>query len=170
MAVNIEGVRVLYPTLHRDGRGYFFESWTRDANIGFHPVQSNVSFSYTGVLRGMHFHLQQADFWVVARGHVRAVLYDMRGGSSTAGRAMTIELRGDEPCGLYIPPRVAHGFYAIENTVMTYLVDRYYLGGADERGIRWDDPAFVTAWGDIEPVLSERDRNNPGLNEISVFE
>lgn len=166
MAVNIEGVRVVYPTLHRDARGYFFESWSRDAHPGFNPVQANVSFSRAGVLRGMHFHEQQADFWVVPCGHVRVVLYDMRA-SSTPGRTMTLELRADEPCGLYIPPRVAHGFYAVTDSTMTYLVDRYYFGGSDEHGIRWDDPAFVHAWGDIgTPVVSERDRNNPSLDEI----
>jgi dTDP-4-dehydrorhamnose 3,5-epimerase len=78
-----------------------------------------------------------------------------------------LELGRESPLGVYIPRGVAHGFYAFEDSYMTYLVDEYY-DGADELGIRWDDPALGIDWGlPAAPTVSERDAKNPLLSAIA---
>jgi dTDP-4-dehydrorhamnose 3,5-epimerase len=150
-----------------DSRGYFYESFRKGWIPGVREmVQGNCSFSQPGVLRGMHYHLKQADFWSVPVGRVRAALYDFRPGSPTKGASQMVDLGRDSPVGLYIPRGVAHGFCALEESFMTYLVDEYY-DGADELGIRWDDPALGLDWAlTAAPVLSDRDAKNPLLADV----
>lgn len=149
-----------------DDCGYFFESFRRSWVPGSRDmVQGNVSFSKAGVLRGLHYHLKQADFWLVPSGLVRAALYDMRASSPTRGRSEVIELGDGHPLGLYIPKGVAHGFCALVDSMMTYLVDEYY-DNSDERGVQWDDPALGIDWRVSKANLSERDRQNPPLSAI----
>jgi dTDP-4-dehydrorhamnose 3,5-epimerase len=151
-----------------DDRGYFFESFRRSWVPGSRDmVQGNVSFSKAGVLRGLHYHLKQADFWLVPSGLVRAALYDMRASSPTRGRSEVMELGDGHPFGLYIPKGVAHGFCALVDSMMTYLVDEYY-DNSDERGVQWDDPALGIDWRVSKANLSERDRQNPPLSAIPV--
>jgi dTDP-4-dehydrorhamnose 3,5-epimerase len=128
-------------------------------------VQGNVSFSKAGVLRGMHFHYRQADFWLVPSGRVRAALHDLRRSSPSRGVTETIEMGEDNPVGVYVPKGIAHGFRALTDSVMTYLVDEYF-DGSDEHGVRWDDPALGIDWGASAPIMSERDRQNPPLAAI----
>ena len=164
----IRGVYVVPLRAFADSRGFFFESFRRSWIPGVRDmVQGNVSFSKAGVVRGMHYHLKQADFWLVPSGHVRAGLYDLRLSSETKGRAEVFELGTAHPIGLYIPRGVAHGFYAIVDSFMTYLVDEYY-DNSDERGVRCDDPALGIPWdwGTSSPIISDRDRQNPSLAEI----
>jgi len=162
----IAGVHIVPLRSFADDRGYFFESFRKSWVPGVREmVQGNVSFSRTGVLRGMHYHLKQADFWLVPSGLVRAALYDMRASSPTRGRSETIELGQAHPFGLYIPKGVAHGFCALTDSMMTYLVDEYY-DNSDERGIRWDDPALGIDWGVKQAIVSDRDRQNPPLSQI----
>jgi dTDP-4-dehydrorhamnose 3,5-epimerase len=162
----IAGVHVVPLRSFADDRGYFFESFRKSWVPGAREmVQGNVSFSKKGVLRGLHYHLKQADFWVVPQGLARAGLYDMRASSPTRGKSETIELGQGNEFGLYIPPGVAHGFCAHTDIMMTYLVDEYY-DNSDERGIRWNDPALGIDWGMTEVIVSGRDRQNPPLAEI----
>jgi dTDP-4-dehydrorhamnose 3,5-epimerase len=162
----IAGVHVVPLRSFADDRGYFFESFRKSWVPGAREmVQGNVSFSKKGVLRGLHYHLKQADFWVVPQGLARAGLYDMRASSPTRGKSETIELGQGNAFGLYIPPGVAHGFCAHTDIMMTYLVDEYY-DNTDERGIRWNDPALGIDWGATEVIVSDRDRQNPPLVEI----
>jgi dTDP-4-dehydrorhamnose 3,5-epimerase len=164
----IDGVFVVRFQKFGDGRGYFYETFRRTWIPGVPDmIQGNCSFSRAGVLRGMHYHLKQADFWSVPAGRVRAALYDFRPTSPTRGAAQMLEMGGEENrVGLYIPRGVAHGFCAIEDAVMTYLVDEYY-DGADELGIRWDDPAMGLDWAlELPAVLSDRDAANPMLAAI----
>jgi dTDP-4-dehydrorhamnose 3,5-epimerase len=162
----IAGVHVVPLRSFADDRGYFFESFRKSWVPGAREmVQGNVSVSKKGVLRGLHYHLKQADFWVVPQGLARAGLYDMRASSPTRGKSETIELGQGNAFGLYIPPGVAHGFCAHTDIMMTYLVDEYY-DNTDERGIRWNDPALGIDWGATEVIVSDRDRQNPPLAEI----
>src|SRR5215831_9735814 len=164
----IAGVHVVPLRSFADDRGYFFESFRKSWVPGAREmVQGNVSVSKKGVLRGLHYHLKQADFWVVPQGLARAGLYDMRASSPTRGRSETIELGQGNAFGLYIPPGVAHGFCAHTDIMMTYLVDEYY-DNTDERGIRWNAPALGIDWGMTEVIVSDRDRQNPPLAEISA--
>jgi dTDP-4-dehydrorhamnose 3,5-epimerase len=163
----IRGVYLVRLQAVPDDRGYFFESfrrsWLPPGNAEM--VQGNVSFSRAGVLRGMHYHLRQTDFSVVASGRVRAALYDLRATSPSRGASQVLESSEEEPLGIYIPPGVAHGIYAVSGSITTYLVDRYY-DNSDERGIRWDDPALGIEWGASNPILSARDQANPRLADI----
>src|SRR5689334_5127052 len=100
-------------------------------------IQGNASFSRTGVLRGLHYHLKQADLWAPMMGSIQAALHDVRVGSPTEGVTETVEVGEAERVGLYIPSGVAHGFLALTDCLMTYLVDSYY-DGSDELGVAWD--------------------------------
>jgi dTDP-4-dehydrorhamnose 3,5-epimerase len=162
----IAGVYIVPLRAFADSRGYFFESFRRGWIPGVRDmVQGNVSFSKPNVLRGMHYHLKQADFWLVPSGRVRAALYDMRASSPTRGANEVLDLGTDYPFGLYIPKGVAHGFCALVESFMTYLVDEYY-DNSDERGVRWDDPALGITWGVESPIVSDRDRQNPLLADV----
>jgi dTDP-4-dehydrorhamnose 3,5-epimerase len=164
----IEGVHVVRFQKFGDSRGYFYESFRRSWIPGVRDmIQGNTSFSRAGVLRGMHYHLKQADLWSVPVGRVRAALYDFRPASPTRGVAHALDMGGpDANVGLYIPKGVAHGFCALEDSFMTYLVDEYY-DNTDELGIRWDDPAMGIDWRLSMPaVVSDRDARNPALADI----
>ncbi len=160
---DIVGVYVVGLKDFADERGRFVETWRRSLVPGSgEMVQSNRSDSVAGTLRGMHYHLFQADYWYPVSGQAIAGLFDFRAESPTFQASTTIDLDG---VGLYIPPGVAHGFYAITDTTLTYLVDQYY-DGSDELGIRYDDPAIGITWPEGPRVLSERDQTNPILAEI----
>jgi dTDP-4-dehydrorhamnose 3,5-epimerase len=164
----IRGVYLVPLRAFADDRGYFFESFRRSWIPGVRDmVQGNVSFSKAGVLRGLHYHLRQADFWLVPSGRVRAALYDLRRSSPTRGASEVVEMGEANPIGVYIPKGVAHGFCALADSFMTYLVDEYY-DNTDEKGVRWDDPALGLDWRiERPPIVSGRDRGNPSLGEIA---
>lgn len=166
---HIAGVYTVDLRAFPDDRGFFFESFRRDWIPGAREmVQGNVSFSRAGVLRGLHYHMKQADFWVVPSGLVQAALYDLRRSSSTQGNAETLLLGTERPYGLYIPRGVAHGFCALTDSFMTYLVDEYY-DSSDEHGVLWNDPALGIDWISEPKTLSKRDRQNPKLAEIATL-
>jgi dTDP-4-dehydrorhamnose 3,5-epimerase len=167
----IAGVYVVPFRSFADPRGYFFETFRRTwVPGGREMIQGNCSFSHAGVLRGLHYHRKQADFWTVPLGLVRAALYDLRTSSPTRGAAQVLDLGPGEGTsrGLYIPKGVAHGFYALKDSFMTYLVDEYY-DNSDELGVRFDDPALGLDWdlgAGPTPIVSERDQKNPPLAEL----
>jgi dTDP-4-dehydrorhamnose 3,5-epimerase len=148
-----------------DARGSFAETYRREwlPSGAREMVQSNLSRSKQGVLRGMHYHREQADYWVVIEGKAFVALLDLRSGSPTEGERRELEMNAESPSGLYIPPGVAHGFYARTDLTLQYLVDAYYGAGEDEHGIAWDDPELGINWPDPDPLLSDRDRSNPPL-------
>jgi dTDP-4-dehydrorhamnose 3,5-epimerase len=113
----------------------------------------------------MHFHRMQWDYWFVLSGHAFVALADLRRGSPTDGSVDTMGLSGEEPRGLFIPPGVAHGFFAQSDLVLAYMVDRTF-DGSDELAIAWDDPGLGIAWPTREPVVSERDRANASLDDV----
>jgi dTDP-4-dehydrorhamnose 3,5-epimerase len=89
------------------------------------------------------------------------VLHDLRDGSPTDGTTLEIDMGGDDlERGVFIPPGVAHGFAALTDMTITYMVDGYY-NPADELGVAWDDPAIGADWGVTDPIVSKRDRDNP---------
>lgn len=162
----IEGVFVVEPDVHGDERGLFVETYRRSWFPGQREmIQANRADRTAGAVVGLHYHLHQADYWYVPAGSARVVLHDLREGSPTDGATVSIDL-GERPdgsfChdGIFIPPGVAHGFAALSDLTITYLVDGYY-NPADELGVAWDDPAVGADWGVADPVLSERDRANP---------
>ena len=165
----IDAVVVVNPEVHADQRGIFVETWRRQwVPGGREMVQANRADRQAGSLVGLHYHLHQADFWYVAAGRARVVLHDLRVGSPTDGATESFNLGGDGTArhrGVYIPPGVAHGFAALSDVTMTYLVDCPY-DPDDELGLAWNDREVAADWGLADPVLSDRDNANPLRSEI----
>jgi dTDP-4-dehydrorhamnose 3,5-epimerase len=153
------------PDVHIDERGRFVETYRRAwFPLGREMVQANHSDKSANSLVGLHYHLHQADYWYVTSGNARVVLHDLRVGSPTDGATELCEL-GDDEHGIFIPPGVAHGFAALSDLTLIYLVDGYYNPN-DELGLAWDDPTVAADWGIANPVLSDRDLRNPRRREI----
>lgn len=171
----IDGVVHVSPVVHTDGRGVFVETFRQEWVPGSRPmVQANRADRVAGSVVGLHYHLGQADYWYVSSGLVRVVLHDLRSGSPTEGSTACFDLGGPGDGsdagvhgGVYIPPGVAHGFAALTDATITYLIDAYY-DPADELGVAWDDPEIAADWGlgSLAPVLSERDLANPRAADI----
>ena len=171
---DIEGPMIIEPKVFGDERGFFFESFRSDefrrevADVEF--VQENESWSARrGVLRGLHF--QKGDsaqaklVWVV-KGRVQDVAVDIREGSPTFGKYVSVELSGDNHRMIYIPRGFAHGFAVLEDdTIFQYKCDNYY-NPASEGSIRRNDPAIGLKWmlDETEVILSAKDRVAPFLN------
>lgn len=167
----IAGVKLVHLRAFADERGRFMETFRKDwfPERTWDIVQTNRSESRAGVLRGLHFHRHQVDYWHVTRGRIRVALADLRSASPTYHAVQVIELDQDVPSGLFIPTGVAHGFYALTDATLTYIVDNYY-NGKDELGVAWDDPALAIPWGIEAPILSQRDRDNPKLPDIPAID
>ena len=166
----LPGVR--YGSVKRlgDSRGSFRELW-RASTSGDRFVQANLSTSAQGVLRGLHYHRRQLDYWVVGSGRAFVALVDVRPVVAGLGSAVveTRELAADE--SVVIPVGVAHGFLALEPLELYYLVTNEF-DGSDELGFAWDDPKVAVPWPPVagtpdgRPILSDRDQTNPSLAEL----
>lgn len=167
----IAGVVTIDLTVFGDDRGrsaeVFRSEWFPQRQ--WQQVQCNRSLSVAGALRGLHFHHRQADYWHPLAGCLRVGLFDLRRQSPTRGRAAVIDLSGEEFRAVFIPPGVAHGYYAVTDVTLLYVVDQFYTGG-DEFGVAWDDPDLGLDWGagGRAPVVSERDRGNPRLSDLDA--
>ena len=172
---DIEGVVILKPRIFEDSRGYFFESYSkRDFDkqvreIKF--VQDNESKSSYGVLRGLHYQkwpFTQSKLVRVLRGKVLDVAVDIRKGSPTYGKSISVELSGENKLMFFIPRGFAHGFAVLsDEVVFQYKCDEFYHPES-EGGIAWDDPDLAIDWripaADI--ILSEKDKHHPLLRDI----
>ena len=162
----IADVMIVTPDIYGDSRGRFIETYRRSwFPLGREMVQGNRSDRQQGAVVGLHYHFHQSDYWYVTRGRARVVLHDLRVGSPTEGATEVLEIGEHDDRGLFIPPGVGHGFAAVTDLTLTYLVDSYY-NPADELGVAWDDPDLGADWGVADPVVSARDRANPHLCEI----
>ncbi len=131
-------------------------------------IQTNRSDSMGNVVRGLHYHFKQVDYWYVVSGMIRAVLVDIRPDSPTFRQVETIDIGDANPLGLFIPVGVAHGFATLTYRVtLTYIVDNYY-DSQDEFGIAWNDKSLAIDWGVANPIVSDRDLRNPNLDDIPV--
>lgn len=163
----IRGVKFAHLRAFADDRGRFMETFRTEwfPERSWQIVQTNRSDSRAGVLRGLHYHFHQVDYWYVPAGRMRVGMADLRVGSPSFGQSQTLEIGDDNPTGIFIPVGVAHGFLALTDVTLTYLVDNYYDGG-DELGVAWDDPELALDWQAGAPALSGRDMANPRLREI----
>lgn len=163
----IEGVMIVHPASYGDDRGKFAETYRRSwFPLGREMVQSSRSDKTAGSLVGLHYHLHQADYWYVVSGRAQVVLHDLRLGSPTDGATLELELGDETGLGLFIPPGVAHGFAAVTRMVLTYLVDGYY-NPSDELGVLYNDPEVGANWAIGDPVISQRDTDNPLRRDIA---
>jgi dTDP-4-dehydrorhamnose 3,5-epimerase len=168
----IDGVFIMPLKTYADERGRFTETFRREwfPWINWERLQSNRSDSKGGVLRGLHYHHKQVDYWYVPSGRVRAAMVDLRAWSPTYMATQTIALGEDHNMGLFIPIGVAHGFLALTDATLTYLVNNYY-DNSDECGVAWDDPQIKLDWGhSAPPLLSPRDQANRRLADIPTNE
>lgn len=146
----IPGVEVRRLTPHSDPRGTLREVW-RSSQQPIAVRQVLVTQSKAGALRGMHYHLKQADVCYVTAGRAFMALVDLRG----PFEKMELRLGPDE--SVLVPPMVAHGYLAEADTTMCYLLSEE-VDGSDEFGFRFDDPEAKIAWPKRDPVLSARDQ------------
>ncbi len=172
---SIEGLLIIEPRVFNDGRGYFYESYNKrifaEAGVAADFVQDNQSFSHKGAVRGLH---GQADPFAqgklvrVINGRVLDVAVDIRKGSPTYGKHVSVELSSDNKLLLWIPAGFLHGFATLEdNTIFTYKVNNYY-DKASEIGVLWNDVNLNIDWG-IAPgdvLLSPKDELLPGFKEF----
>jgi dTDP-4-dehydrorhamnose 3,5-epimerase len=171
-STGIDGALLFSPKVFGDDRGSFFEAFRSSWLTPPRPiVQWNISRSCAGVVRGLHFHRLQSDYWLVPDGRVRVALVDLRPKSPTHRKALCVELSGDKAGALLIPPGVLHGYAIVEKATVMYLVDVEYTG-KDEYTVRWNDPALglPPVWtGFPSPILSARDATAPLLKDAPAF-
>jgi dTDP-4-dehydrorhamnose 3,5-epimerase len=162
----IEGVVVVRPQPHGDERGVFREVFRAEwAGGSWLPRQVNLSTKSQGCVVGMHYHRRQADYWIPVRGRFQVVLCDIRVGSPTERNVLALDISGEDPACVFIPPGVAHGFATLTEGALMYLVDQYY-DPADELGFSWQDPAVAEVWKVSDPIVSRRDAASPFLEGI----
>ncbi|MGF7082270.1 dTDP-4-dehydrorhamnose 3,5-epimerase [Mucilaginibacter sp. UYCu711] len=176
---SIKGLLIIEPQVFNDGRGYFFESYSKAkfaaAGIDTDFVQDNQSFSHKGATRGLHAQSAphaQAKLVRVIQGRVLDVAVDARKGSPTYGQYETIELSGENQLQFFIPAGFLHGFATLEdNTIFVYKVNDYYSKEC-EVGVKWNDPTLAINWGIAEQdaIISPKDELLPAFADfVSPF-
>lgn len=165
---DIEGLCVIEPTVFKDERGYFMETYNendfKEAGLDMKFVQDNQSMSVRGVLRGLHFQKQypQGKLVRVVRGKVFDVAVDLREGSPTYKKWYGVELSDDNKKQFYIPEGFAHGFLVLSDEAeFAYKCTDFYHPG-DEGGMMWNDPEIGIEWpleDGVELVISDKDMN-----------
>lgn len=169
----LDGVVIIEPDVFGDNRGFFMESWNKkkmeEAGLYYDFVQDNHSKSTVkGTLRGIHFQKgdkAQAKLVRCVKGAVLDVAVDLRKNSPTFKQWVSVELSAENKKQLLIPRGFGHGFLTLTDEVeFLYKTDNYYAPEADA-GIRWNDPDIGVEWGVENPILSEKDRKNPFLED-----
>ena len=178
----IPDVVLIEPKVFGDARGFFFESFNQKAfneatGTQHEFVQDNHSRSAKGVLRGLHYQVQQPQGKLVrvVRGAVFDVAVDMRRHSPRFGRWVGVELSEHNHRQLWLPEGFAHGFLVLSDQADFVYKTTDYYAAPHERAVRWDDPAIGIAWplaqaGIQAPTLSEKDRAAPLLAAADCFE
>lgn len=172
---NIDDVILVKPKIYGDNRGFFAETYKKSeffANgIKDDFVQDNHSKSSTHVLRGLHYQAKpygQAKLVRCTKGRIYDVAVDLRVNSKTFAKYVKVELSEENKQMLYIPNGFAHGFVVLSDEAeLIYKTSSEYAPQAD-RGILWNDETINIYWGfDFEPILSEKDKNQPKLSDIN---
>ena len=178
----IDGVLILEPRVFGDARGFFMESYNRRAfaqatGLDVDFVQDNHSRSRKGVLRGLHYQIQQPQGKLVrvTSGAVSDVAVDIRRRSPTFGHWVGVELSADNQRQLWVPAGMAHGFVVLSDTADFLYKTTDYYAPEHERSIAWDDDAIGIDWplaahGIDAPLLSDKDRAALPLSEAECFE
>lgn len=172
-----EGLYIIQPKVFSDSRGYFFESFKLEtflmAGIPFNPVQDNESRSVYGVIRGLHYQLNpfaQAKLIRVVVGKIYDVAVDLRKNSLTFGKWYGVELDSENKTQFFITKGFAHGFSVLSDiAVIQYKCDNLYHPQY-EKGISVKDPDLAIDWliENIEPVISNKDQNQPRFRDAEI--
>ena len=174
----IEGLYVIEPSVFKDERGYFMETYNqndfKEAGLNMTFVQDNQSMSVKGVLRGLHFQKQypQGKLVRAVRGTVFDVAVDLRSDSKTYGKWFGVTLSAENKKQFYIPEGFAHGFLVLSDEAeFAYKCTDFYHPG-DEGGLLWSDPEIGVDWP-IEPgmelIISDKDKKWSGLKDTFKF-
>jgi len=168
---SIPGLLILERPFFSDERGFFHEVFHLDEleeALGekFTPVQWNHSRSKPKVLRGLHAENWNKLIYPVT-GEVFVVIVDIRPDSEVFGKIETFHFKGDNRAALFIPQGLANSFCVLgnEDANYLYLVNKYY-DGSDTRAIAYDDPDLNIDWPIKDPVISDRDKNNPRIRDL----
>jgi dTDP-4-dehydrorhamnose 3,5-epimerase len=174
IATELAGVLLIEPTVHRDARGFFLETWHearyREHGVDVHFVQDNHSRSTHGTLRGLHAQLgahPQAKLVRCVAGEIFDVAVDVRVGSPTFGRWVGERLSADNFRQLYLPVGFAHGFCVTSETAEVEYKCSAPYAPQDEIAVAWNDPAVGIRWPVAEPRLSSRDAAAPRLAALA---
>jgi len=173
----LDGLLVIEPTVFGDQRGFFYESFNaqrfaEQTGVQVDFVQDNHSRSAKGVLRGLHYQIQQAQGKLVrvTTGAVFDVAVDLRKRSPTFGQWYGLELSAENKRQLWIPAGFAHGFVVTSDVAEFLYKTTDYYAPAYERSVIWNDPAIGIEWPlDGEPLLSAKDKAGVPLAEAEVF-
>jgi dTDP-4-dehydrorhamnose 3,5-epimerase len=174
----IPDVLLIEPQVFGDDRGFFLESFNARAfakatGVDAPFVQDNHSKSAKHVLRGLHYQINQPQGKLVrvVQGEVFDVVVDVRRSSPTFGQWVGAHMSADNKHQLWIPAGFAHGFLVLSETAEFVYKTTDYYAPQHERAIRWNDPQLGIAWplGDVQPLLSGKDAQAPGLAEAEVF-
>ena len=176
----LPGVYLHQPMRHMDERGYFYEAFNTTTWQGVHPqqrpfVQQNVSRSARGVFRGLHLQREpyaQAKLVRVVSGSIIDIIADVRSGSPTFAKWISVKLDSKEGLSLYVPAGYAHGFVALEEATVEYLVDEFYTPHAEICIYHGDQQLAldITAVSGINPlIVSEKDRQGLSLAEYATL-
>lgn len=176
--LELDGVILVKPKSFGDERGFFMESYKKSEffqnGIDVEFVQDNHSKSQKGVLRGLHYQIKpkaQAKLVRCTRGRVLDVAVDLRPNSRTFGKWLKVELSEENKQMLFIPEGFGHGFVVLSDEAeLIYKTNNEYSAEHD-RGVLWNDKDINLDWGiDFEPILSEKDKNQPALSQINKKE
>jgi dTDP-4-dehydrorhamnose 3,5-epimerase len=170
----IDGLLIIEPSVFRDDRGYFFESFNAESfkeatGLDTAFVQDNESGSAAHTLRGLHFQVppaEQGKLVRVTKGAALDVAVDLRKGSPTFGQHHSVLLSAANKVQFWIPPGFAHGFLTLEDdTIFSYKCTGFYNKDA-ERTLKWDDPDLGIDWGVEEPIVSAKDAAAGAFNDF----
>ncbi len=169
---DIPGVTIIEPAVFNDSRGFFLETYHNNkySENGLEKrfVQDNHSHSIKGTLRGLHYQLKhsQGKLLYVLRGEIFDVVLDIRKGSPSFGKCISVILSSENKRQFYVPPGFAHGFCVTsEEADVIYKCTDFYAPD-DEYGVIWNDPEIGIKWPVTDPVLSEKDGRYKVLKDI----
>ena len=176
-ATALPEVKIIEPKVFGDARGFFFESFNalefaEQVAPGVEFVQDNHSRSAKGVLRGLHYQIQNAQGKLVrvVEGEVFDVAIDIRKSSPNFGKWVGVNLSAENSRQLWVPPGFAHGFVVLSDAAQFLYKTTDYWYPAHERSIVWNDPDIGIEWPiDFEPLLAAKDAAGKRLSESELF-
>ncbi|MDU9392443.1 dTDP-4-dehydrorhamnose 3,5-epimerase [Pseudomonas sp. zfem002] len=177
IASTLPEVLILEPRVFGDARGFFYESFNarvfaEQTGVNAQFVQDNHSRSQKGVLRGLHYQIENAQGKLVrvVAGEVLDVAVDLRRSSPNFGRWTSVRLSAENNRQLWVPPGFGHGFVVLSDYAEFLYKTTDYYNPAAERCVRWDDPDLAIDWQlDGQPLLSAKDQNGKRLSEADLF-
>jgi len=171
-SLSIPGLKLFKPRIFEDDRGLFLELYKYSdfclAGIPEQFVQGNYSKSVKGVLRGLHYQkgrMAQGKLVFCVKGMIYDTVVDLRKGSPSYGKWVSVDLTDENKHLLYVPPGLAHGFQVISETAEVMYKCTQEYSPADDRGIIWNDPDLRIPWPVPDAILSGKDMSHPRLRD-----